>query len=368
MSRSRKLFIRVLTVIGVMIFIASIFELMSLRVMAAEKVTSIPIWFSEYREEPGEVWSVSDVTTGGSLTVTAADWSSEYPEWKPAQAVTLSVTVETKDGYAFPNSKLKATASYGDVASVQRKSSSEAVVKINYKPKMTLLPPDGLYLDGFELFWNRADFAGGYEIDIFRDGSRTKTVSVSGKNTVSYNLSSYLTDDGNDSVYDIRMRAVGPKGNSYVYDSAYVSLDEQVTPDDGRSTVLGTFYGSGDWRYFIQPDGSRAAGWQLINNAWYYFDPNTGYAHTGWFTDGVNTYLMNREDAKMMTGWQQEDGKWYYLNPGTVSSVPQGAMIRSGWITEGPGGIWYYLHADGHMASNETVDGYYVDGSGKWRE
>lgn len=38
--------------------------------------------------------------------------------------------------------------------------------------------------------------------------------------------------------------------------------------------------------------------------------------------------------------------------------------METGWIWVN--GVCYYLHSDGHMAANETVDGYYLDASGAW--
>ena len=37
--------------------------------------------------------------------------------------------------------------------------------------------------------------------------------------------------------------------------------------------------------------------------------------------------------------------------------------METGWSSID--GDWYYLNADGTMASNQWIDGYYVDASGK---
>ena len=37
--------------------------------------------------------------------------------------------------------------------------------------------------------------------------------------------------------------------------------------------------------------------------------------------------------------------------------------MATGWIFVGD--AWYYLNADGAMASDQWIDGYYVDASGK---
>lgn len=54
--------------------------------------------------------------------------------------------------------------------------------------------------------------------------------------------------------------------------------------------------------------------------------------------------------------WMQNDTGWWY-NEGD-------SWVSNGWKLID--GNWYYFNADGYMAHNTTIDGYYVDGSGKW--
>ena len=62
------------------------------------------------------------------------------------------------------------------------------------------------------------------------------------------------------------------------------------------------------------------------------------------------------ESGAMETGWVSVGDHWYYMNE-------SGAM-ETGWVLAE--GDWYYLNEDGTMASNQWIDGYYVDASGKW--
>ena len=43
--------------------------------------------------------------------------------------------------------------------------------------------------------------------------------------------------------------------------------------------------------------------------------------------------------------------------------MDQWGAMRTGWALVGD--EWYYLNADGTMASNQWIGGYYVDASGK---
>lgn len=143
-----------------------------------------------------------------------------------------------------------------------------------------------------------------------------------------------------------------------------------------------------------------AAGWQLIDESWYYFDKN-GQAKTGWLYVGKKWYYLDPETAIMKTGFYQVKGVNY-------ASFPSGAMAQNQWIKLGQdwyyatdsgalfagwkklGGVWYYLDpaenakmktglfndgkanyitsSSGAMQANKWVklgtDWYYATGSG----
>lgn len=61
--------------------------------------------------------------------------------------------------------------------------------------------------------------------------------------------------------------------------------------------------------------------------------------------------------------WEQADGVWKYKDEVTR------AYVASQWIeSASEKGLWYYLDQNGVMAVNTTVDGYYVNELGEWRE
>lgn len=76
--------------------------------------------------------------------------------------------------------------------------------------------------------------------------------------------------------------------------------------------------------------------WQTIDDARYYFDPQTGNMHIGWLdTEEGRYYLAN--DGKMTTGWLElDDGSYYFDKTGTM---------HTGWLEIDD--QRYYLDDDG---------------------
>lgn len=116
--------------------------------------------------------------------------------------------------------------------------------------------------------------------------------------------------------------------------------DEEAGYEIPPATTAETLPETGQWkkdeagRYtYENTDGSLAAGWQEIDDAWYYFN----------------------DSNIMQTGWQEIENTWYYMDT-------DGEML-TGWVKDN--GIWYYFNDSGAMMTNyDTPDGYWVDGSG----
>ena len=108
----------------------------------------------------------------------------------------------------------------------------------------------------------------------------------------------------------------------------------------------------GHW-YYLNTDGTMETGWVSVGGHWYYLNTD-GTMETGWVSVGGHWYYLNT-DGTMETGWVSVGGHWYYLNTDGTMAI--------GWVLVG--GDWYYLNTDGTMASNQWIDGYYVDASGK---
>lgn len=100
-------------------------------------------------------------------------------------------------------------------------------------------------------------------------------------------------------------------------------------------------------------------GWVKGTDGTWTFNDVTGTKLTSkWINDKGAWYYL-KADGIMATGWYNDNGTWYYLNPAS------GAMV-TGWLKDPNSGLWYYLAGSGAMLSNTTVDGYQLGGSGAW--
>ena len=105
--------------------------------------------------------------------------------------------------------------------------------------------------------------------------------------------------------------------------------------DDG---VMRTYWHQVRGKYYwLGRNGAMRDGWQRVWGKWY--------------------YLGSYGDGSMKSGWQRVSGKWYYL--GTSSD----GVMKTGWQTINK--KKYYFYSDGSMASNCTIDGYYINSNGE---
>lgn len=357
--------------------LTALFMLLSaIPVFAADRIEYVNIMMQETKQAPGEVWLAEPAVNNNDYYISEVDWNSDYDSWTPGKKTTLTVTLESNDK-SF-DSDARAYVSNGEVVDTSRSGSKKLRVKINYIPKVNLSAPDGIYYeDDYTVSWDRVEYAGGYTVTLYKDGSFYRTLNLEGRNNTSVDLSEYATDDY---LMTVSIQAVAPSGKGgYIISSEVVNFDGDGVTLDGESTVYGSFTGSGAYKRFNM-DGKYAQGWQLINGNWYYFDPNNNnYAKTsGWLQSGSYWYYFDAE-GHMMTGWIKDEeggGYWYYLNTDpTGSQIPFGAM-KTGWIITAPNSPWYYLSpgpdivpglpGGAMLTDTVTPDGYYVNANGEW--
>ena len=94
--------------------------------------------------------------------------------------------------------------------------------------------------------------------------------------------------------------------------------------------------------------------WVADNYGWWYRYGNGNYPKSQMTAIDSKTYLFD-EYGYMKTGWHYNEGKWYYFDD---------AMIQNCW--KWIGDFCYYFYEDGHMASDERIESFYVNASGEW--
>ena len=118
--------------------------------------------------------------------------------------------------------------------------------------------------------------------------------------------------------------------DNYYVDASGVWIPNKEKPTDKWIT-------SGNRKWYRHADDSYTKNdWELINGKYYRFD------NEGW----------------MVTGWKKINDIWYYMDKTTGERYGKGWH----WID----GNCYYMNANGEMAADTWIDGYYVDASGKW--
>lgn len=118
--------------------------------------------------------------------------------------------------------------------------------------------------------------------------------------------------------------------DNYYVDASGVWIPNKEKPTDKWIT-------SGNRKWYRHADGSYTKNdWEVINGKYYRFD------NEGW----------------MVTGWKKINDIWYYMDKTTGERYGKDWH----WID----GNCYYMNANGEMAADTWIDGYYVDASGKW--
>ena len=129
----------------------------------------------------------------------------------------------------------------------------------------------------------------------------------------------------------------------------------------GSTTITpakGTWKSDSTGWWFEEEDGSYPVwDWKYIDDNWYFFDRNgymdsNGYRFGCWLRgDGSWDYVYSNGTWKSdSNGWWYEDNGWY---------------PTSQWLKID--GYWYYFKADGYIAANEYIDGYWLGSDGAWK-
>lgn len=345
---------------------------------------------------PGDDNNDVDVSTDSSrYDVDDVEVTNEpSSDWDEGDEPKIRVTLAAENDYYFKSSFSKSDVDLsGDDAEVTSVSRSRDELRISIRLAELEdedydgdydLDVSGLEWDDYDgtAYWDDAEDAKKYEVRLYRNGSSITSVKTT--SDTDYDFSDEFTRSGD---YYFRVRAVRNSSNKGTWEesdelSVTSSEAREIRENGGSSSSSGPSGSGGPGVSSGGPGGASNSGawlwdsnvgrwwycnadktypvskWQYIGNSWFYFDAQ-GYMVTGWQFINNSWYYMD-SNGYMLTGWQFINGRWYYLHN------PNGNMI-TGWVLTN--GLWYYCDASGAMLTNTyTPDGYYVDGSGVWRQ
>ncbi|MGI5893172.1 MAG: leucine-rich repeat domain-containing protein [Candidatus Merdivicinus sp.] len=123
---------------------------------------------------------------------------------------------------------------------------------------------------------------------------------------------------------------------------------------------------------YTKADGSKATGWLLYENNWYYLNSSSGALTTGWQKVGNTWYYLDPKSGKMVTGWLDQNGKRYYLYPGSGAMAYEWFRVDGIWhLTDTSGALitsqWYDYKGDKYyLTATGQVARYWSQIDGKW--
>ena len=215
--------------------------------------------------------------------------------------------------------------------------------------------------------------------DQISDGSGQYTDSKYILNNVSNNVSKSIYDPANTgnstsvngrinynsgTSYTVYNASTGQTTTLQGYGSSQNSTNSYGTVNNGStsSATTGNWYKEGNYWYFKTTSGTKVTNdWLIWKNAYYRFDAD-GRMITGFYDkDDYSRYYLSNYGA-MKTGWALINNAWYYLNP--QPGEYYGLMYRNTIVNIGDKS--YFFDADGRMRTgwvimkdNDGIDQYY---------
>ena len=99
---------------------------------------------------------------------------------------------------------------------------------------------------------------------------------------------------------------------------------------------------------------------KVIGGVLYIFDASDGTLIDNGVSieeDSNGVPYLFQGDLGARPGWYLDETVWYYTQPDFT-------LAHLGWLQID--GVWYYFGADGQLAVDTVIDGYYVDTNGAW--
>lgn len=261
--------------------------------------------------------------------------------WESGDEPRVKIVLRTDEGYVFASGlgedEVALDEETGTVTSVSRSSSRLTILVTlaeldeddyyEYDEDYTLDVEDALWDSavGGLAGWAGNDYAGKYQVRLYKDGEAVGSVVTTEKLT--YNFSGWFSGAG---TYQFRVRAV--RGE---YDEgSWEESDERTVSDEEAARIRSQAASTSQGYAAVDPAGTWL--WQP-EAGWWWCNPNRSYPYSV---------------------WAMIEGKWYYFNE-------QGYCVMNDWVHTG--GKWYYCGESGAMVTSQMINGqYYVNINGEW--
>ena len=104
-------------------------------------------------------------------------------------------------------------------------------------------------------------------------------------------------------------------GNSYIK-NRFQNIDGEIYYFDSDGKCATGWQTIGGKTYCFKSGCQMYLRWKRIDGKKYYFDPISGYMHTGWewVAEQNAWYYLDPDEGYLVSGWQTIDGKEYYFN------------------------------------------------------
>lgn len=218
-----------------------------------------------------------------------------------------------------------------------------------YRKQDGELLKDGIYeVDGKKYYFEKSGRMKSGLVVIIDATADKVTFMLTDKNGALYEKVGWFTVDGKTYYFLEDHTLVADQ--IYLIDNKYYYFD----PNGERQTGWIEYKGEDYW---FTEDGSARSGWIYENKAWYYYNKD-GSRYKGWITLNGVTYYLDKYNGAMAVGFTEIDGVRYYFNQ-------SGAMQKACWTQIN--GAWYYFNADGSLHTGWLQLGntrYYMDENG----
>lgn len=260
--------------------------------------------------------------------------ATNYPDegWKASSMPRFEIVIKAGSGYKFDTDALKNNSYYifgGDSINFIKASGSASSITLTVKmDKLTDDGNDSSY-DVKDLSWDEntgvasweENGASKYSVKLYHGSQLIFSDNTSNNE---YDFSSKIDSTGN---YKFRVRAF----DTVSYGKWSESENFRVTHSQLDTLKSGS------------NSSNSPANSSNVSGAW--LKDTTGW----WYCNADHSYTVNN--------WQYINNKWYYFN--------EKGYMKTGWIFWK--NVWYYCSNSGDMLVNTTTpDGYRVDSNGAW--